>query len=428
MNIFHVDRAIQIRLCLQFLTTIGTMSVLPYIIVYFSSMLGRVTTGMMFIGVMIASVIGTLCGGFWADKVGRKKVILLAESVVAVGFLAVAFVNSAWLTLPYITFVLYLFIQFSTGAAEPVYQALIIDASTPGERRTIYTLSYWLRNLATAIGGIAGAFLFANHHFYLFLGVASCTCVSIIVTASCIRETHVPEKKVRSRGNLPNFKGNKRGLILFKRLAGHRLFMVFVGAHLLIVSLEEQLTNVIGIRFVHDMTTSQAVAPFIPLDVDGTQLIGLLKSQNTLIIVCLTAIIVSIIKRLNERVVLVTGLTMYAAGYVILSHSDVVFILLIAMTFASIGEIMYLPTKQVLLANMIPDQARSTFLGFYMFFTYAGVASAGGFIMLSEWVGAGMLTVIFSFMGLIAIVLMNHVFVRAITTAEDKGEEERVAQ
>lgn len=285
MSFLSFDRAIQIRLMLQFLTTMSTMAVLPYIIIYFSALLGTFTTGLMFLGVMAASITGSLLGGYISDRTGRKKIILSAEAAAAAGFLGVALVNSPWVTMPYATFVLFVLIHLCTGAATPVYQALIIDASTPDNRRSIYTFSYWLQNLAVAVGGMTGAFLFMDHHFYLFLGVALCTAVSFAGTALFIRETYIPQKKegadlkLRPEGCFCNGKW----FTAVKHISKHRMFMVFVTAHFMIVSVEEQLTNVIGIRLVADMTEPETIIPGLSMEADGTNMIGILKSENTLL-------------------------------------------------------------------------------------------------------------------------------------------------
>lgn len=73
MTFLTFNKTIQIRLLLQFLTTLATMTVLPYIIIYFSKTVGTFITGFMFIFVLTASMVGSLTGGYAADRVGRKK-------------------------------------------------------------------------------------------------------------------------------------------------------------------------------------------------------------------------------------------------------------------------------------------------------------------------------------------------------------------
>lgn len=282
MRFWKFNRTIQIRLFLHFLTTMASMSVTPYLIVFFSKQLGTVVTGFMFLGVMAASVAGSFTGGYVADRIGRKKVIVACEAVVFVSFIGVAFVNSPWLQLPYVTFILFLFNNYCLGASGPAYQALIIDVSQPENRRAIFTASYWLNNLAVAIGGLVGAFLFDEHYFVLFLGVAVSMAISLTITLLFIQETYVPKKLASS--DSPKRKQKNAGFLgdvigAYKEVLKHRVFLLFTVANLLIISVEEQLTNVIGLRLVREIPEPQQLFSFLALQVDGMNLLGLLKTE-----------------------------------------------------------------------------------------------------------------------------------------------------
>lgn len=426
MKFWTFNKNIQIRLTLQFVTSMATMSVTPYLIVFFSKQLGTFVTGFMFLGVMAASIVGSFAGGYAADRIGRKKVIVCCEAIVFVGFVCVALVNSPWLQLPYVTFVLFLFIHLCIGAVGPVYQALIIDASHPENRRTIFTVSYWLNNLAVAIGGLAGAFLFQTHHFYLFLGVAFSTALSLGITVLFIEETYRPVKQ----GLSLQTKGTKKrgGSFLqdilgsYKNVLKHRWFVLFALANLLIISVEEQLTNVIGIRLVQEMPEPQPLFSFLDLSVDGMNMLGILKTENTLLVVCLTVLASSLLKACKERVVLMSGLLLFFLGYSVISFSNSPVILLLAMFLATLGEVIHIPVKQALLANMVPDHARSTYMAVYSLLSILGASSAGIFILLSGWVPPFVITGVFAGMGLISMLLFHHI----TTSSPEEVKEEAV--
>lgn len=74
-NKFHPT--IRIRLLLLFITSIATMAVIPYLIIYLSHQVGTLVTGILFLFVMLANVIGSLMGGFISDRIGRKKLFSL---------------------------------------------------------------------------------------------------------------------------------------------------------------------------------------------------------------------------------------------------------------------------------------------------------------------------------------------------------------
>lgn len=75
------------------------------------------------------------------------------------------------------------------------------------------------------------------------------------------------------------------------------------------------------------------------------------------------------------------------------------------MLLASIGEIMYMPIKQTLLANLVPNESRSTYLAFYEISSIIGISTAGIFMIISSWLPAIVLTLMMGIMGIISITI-----------------------
>lgn len=399
-NKFHPT--IRIRLLLLFITSLATMAVIPYLIIYLSHQVGTLVTGILFLFVMLANVIGSLMGGFISDRIGRKKVILSAELIIFLGFIGVAFANSPWYLSPYVTFVFFLFIQFSSGSSLPVYQALIIDITSPEDRRTVYTYSYWIRNTAIAIGSLIGAFLFFDYPFYLFLGVALCTLISVFITFLFIQETYTPNIEANHEKTNSSVKSIIHS---YRIIFSQRAFTIFSIASLFIISVEEQLTNYIGVRLTKEINNPVPFFINLSWEIDGANLLGLLKAENTLLVVFLTVIIGRVMQKFKDRSILLLGLLFFFVGYVVISFNTTPYILILAMLLASIGEIMYMPIKQTLLANLIPNESRSTYLAFYEISSIVGISTAGIFMIISSWLPAIVLTLMMGIMGIISITI-----------------------
>lgn len=144
--------------------------------------------------IVLAGISGGFIGGFYSDKIGRKKLMIIADSVVGLMFVGIALVNSPWYNLPYITFGLFIITFFFSGIMGPVAQAMIIDVSSPDNRKFVFTMSYWATNLAIAFGAVIGAYLFKSYHFELFLGVAGVSFISLVITILFISESYIHEK------------------------------------------------------------------------------------------------------------------------------------------------------------------------------------------------------------------------------------------
>ncbi|WP_130292868.1 hypothetical protein [Fictibacillus sp. BK138] len=71
MNYFSFHRNIQLRLALQFFTTLASSAVIPFLAIFFSNEVGEFATGLMYIGVILSGITGALLGGRRADQRGR---------------------------------------------------------------------------------------------------------------------------------------------------------------------------------------------------------------------------------------------------------------------------------------------------------------------------------------------------------------------
>ncbi len=412
------SQTIQIRLLLMFMAKLTTMMVIPYLIIYFSAKLGVITSGFMLIAVIMASVAGAMIGGPAADRIGRKKLILLFESIIIISYLGAALSNGSWGTSALATFLFFLMAQFSTGAVNPIYQALILDCSQPNERQEIYTYSYWLGNISVAIGSLLGAMLFNKFLFFLLLSVACTSLVAVIITIFFIQET-MP-RKTELRHTSKKLACRKK---LAKRL-GERGFLTFSFASLLVVAMEEQLTNYLGIRFVQEIQKGEGVLILLSTEASGIEMLGLLKVENTVLVILFTLGIAKWTKKWSPYVTLLGGVLLFFIGYITLSISTTPFILIIGMFIASIGEVLYMPIKQTMLATIVPDHARSTYMSWYQIALLLGVCSAGAFLVISHWLSFTTMTFLFCLIGLGSVIL----FYRFIQNMDEERKDNRFRQ
>lgn len=54
----------------------------------------------------------------------------------------------------------------------PAMEAIVLDSTTPENRKNIYALEYWLVNMSFSIGSILGGILYLKHQFALFILLA----------------------------------------------------------------------------------------------------------------------------------------------------------------------------------------------------------------------------------------------------------------
>ncbi|MCW1941631.1 MFS transporter [Bacillus anthracis] len=155
---------------------------------------------------------------------------------------------------------------------QPAAQAMIIDITNSESRKFVYTISYWLGNLSTAIGGIIGAFLFKNYLFELFIGISFISLLSIFITIFLITETYTPAPSSMSFNSKKNFSS----IEIFQSyltVLKDKLFMLYILGAILIFSLEQSLTNYIGIRLVKDIPLHSTSFFGVDVMLDGTKVL-----------------------------------------------------------------------------------------------------------------------------------------------------------
>jgi len=129
-----------------------------------------------------------------------------------------------------------------------------------------------------------------------------------------------------------------------------------------VLTLEGQLSTAIGIRLANDFGVQHL---FLFGDVDGVEMLGVLKAVNTVLVVLLVLQVNTLLRRLPDRVRLYAGITLYAGGFAVLAVTDTAGVLLLAVVVLTIGELMNAPVQQGLLAELVPDQGRPQYMAAY---------------------------------------------------------------
>src|SRR6185312_10858528 len=95
---FH--RNVKTRIYIMFIFGIAQSMTFPFMAIYFDRFYGNTFTGLFFTVSIIASIISGSISGYYADKTGRKKILVGAELVFFSAFVLTAIANSPWWTSP----------------------------------------------------------------------------------------------------------------------------------------------------------------------------------------------------------------------------------------------------------------------------------------------------------------------------------------
>ncbi|MEC0211293.1 MFS transporter [Paenibacillus ehimensis] len=387
---FHPN--VKLRIIMSFLTgALGSM-VVPFMSVYFAKTLGATAAGLVAILNIVVGLVCATLGGYYADRVGRKRMMLISEAATAAAYLVMAAANSPWCQSPVATLAMTVVVSASWGLHKPAMEAMLIDVTEPHARQAMYRITYWTNNLSMAAAGMIGAFLFADYLFELFLAVGLMTFVSFAVTWIFITEAWK-----RPDGGPTGAAEPTKGKLWanYRQVLQDKVFMVYVGAFMLLLSVEINLVNYIGIRLEKEMRLTPWL-PWTDWQIDGMQMLGVLRTENTLLVVLLSLVIGALIKRRSDSRIMYAGLLLNVAGYSFLACSNQPALLVLVMFAATVGELIYVPLSQALLVNIVPDHARSSYMAINGMAYRGGMMLSGVNIILGGMLpGWGMALIIF---------------------------------
>lgn len=385
MKLRDIHPNIKLRLVMQFLGGLISMAVIPFLAIYFTQNIGATKTAIILIIIVISGVLGGFIGGHISDKIGRKKIMIYSEIGLLLSYLFIALCNSPWFNLPYTSAAFFIINMFCGGMFQPATQAMMIDVTNSESRKLVFTISYWLGNLSTAIGGIVGAFLFKNYLFELFIGISLVSLLSVFMTVFFITETYSPEPSPKSS----HHKKKSSSVEMFQTYSTvlkDKLFMFYILGAILIFTLEQSLSNYIGIRLEKDVPQHSASLFGIDFMVDGTKMLGFLRTENTILVVLLSSAVLFLLKKCSDRWTLVTGMLIFSICFSTFASSNSVLILFIAMFIGTIGELMFVPIKQAMIGELAPSNARSTYMAFNSLTTYGAMIIASLLIIVGQWI------------------------------------------
>ncbi|MBC6117816.1 MFS transporter [Listeria innocua] len=351
---------IRARILIQFLSKIIGSMIFPFMAIYFSMEINSKVAGILLMINVLVQFLAGMYGGHLADIIGRKKLMVAGELLKVFAFLGMVLCNSPIFHSPWITFVMLLLIGVAQGLINPAGEAMLIDVSTPENRSFMYSVSYWANNLSMMIGIIVGGWFFVDYLFPLLVALFIMSFVTAWLTISLISET-LKQKAVLEKGSY--------GLVgMFKNygqvLHDYRFLLYTIGG-IAVMSIEFQRSNYISVRLAEDFQALLVhLGPLGNITLNGVQIVSVLTAVNTLFIVLFTVPVARFVTKRAQQPIMYVGFTLFAIGFAVCAFANNLAVLLLATAVLSIGELLYVPTRQTILAAIVDDDRRGAYMAF----------------------------------------------------------------
>jgi MFS transporter, DHA1 family, multidrug resistance protein B len=408
---FALHRTVRIRLGLAFVSKLIDAMILTFIAIYLAARVGLALTGALILVFAVFAVFGMLTGGHISERRGRRPV-LIAGDLIGCTFLVLMAIAYYGDWGPLAVYFSYAIAKFGSNMALPANDATIIDVTPPADRKYVYTVNYWVVNLALGAGALAGGFLYNSHFGAVIIGGAIGLGGALIVTVLFVSETKPESAAAEPSARRTGFRQFVDG---YRVVLVDSTFRRLIIAASLALTLEGQMNSYIGIR-LSDGMPKQHLLPF--LTVGGVQMLGLLKAENTIMVVILALFVNGLLRPVSDRIRLYAGIAMYTVGFAVLAVDNTPWVLLLACLVLTFGELMNVPVKQALLAELAPEQGRPRYMAAYYLHIRFGQVLNALLVTLGAVLGAAGMAGIYLLFGVAITLQYRTILARRETPAE----------
>lgn len=325
-------------LMLNFAISFCRFMTMPFLIIYFSN-----NTNLEYqqIGIIIglsslSSLLFALLAGRWTDKVGAKIALPVSLIIPAVSFIG-------YLT----TSNFYLLSIFSavSGFSWAIYNSsnMTILAKFSNEKKEeVFGLNYWLFNLGAVLGPILGANLGAgDSQFVIYIFV-----ITLILSSLALYFTFSRKKiEIDQSSNIDSQSFiNTLGSLFSKKSIVYMLIAYFS-----LFYVQSQLETNVGL-YLKDTFGEMGIKTF-----------AYSLSLSAFVVLFFQPLFILLLKKRKDISVFLLGTLLTIIGTTSYLFFDTPLLLLIPILLISLGEVVYTPKLQALVANLAEDGSEATY-------------------------------------------------------------------
>jgi MFS family permease len=327
----------------HFIDVIGNTLLMPFFALYVTQKfgVGMTQAGIILATNSVAGMIGSTIGGAMADRFGRRGIILFGLVVSAFSGLTLGFVNKF-----YFFYGLSVFVGLMGSAAHPAHQAMIADILPADKRAEGFGMMRVISNFAWIIGPTIGGFLASYNFLYLFLSDAVISSITAALVFRLLPETKPqPREKAEHESLLQTLSGYRVAL------ADHP-YLAFIFASILMILVYQQMYSSLSVylRDVHHV---------------NPQFYGLIMSSSAVTVVIFQFAVTRIIKKYPPFLMMATATFFYMIGFTMYGFVATIPLFILAMVIITIGEMIGMPTSNVLAASFAPEDMRARYMAVF---------------------------------------------------------------
>jgi len=345
----EVDRALRPVLAVSFVGSASFSAGWVFVGIWAVSKLGATSreVGFAFLIAAVVSMFAGYLGGHASDHLGRRPLILFGWACLAATFFSYAFVGDH----KYLGLGLMALAGIGGSIGGGADQAMVADLVPPERHEAGYAATRVASNLGVAFGPPVGGLLLIGRHWPLmFLGV---TAMSLVAIAVAYR--YLPRRGAFTPAEPPT-----RGSFgVIRRDHAFLLFLLSGGLAYLVYVAYETVLPISAVK-THGMAPSTW---------------GFIVIVNPVLVTLFQLRVTNWAARFPAGPKLVTAMLLMGGSFLFLLWSGSVGTFLVVMVVFVVGEMLWVPTSQAIIARLAPEDLRGAYMGSF------GSTAAFGFAL-----------------------------------------------
>lgn len=368
-----------------FINSFGGSMVFPLFTLFFTQKFGIsvAQAGLLIVLFTVGGLIGGPLGGWLADRLGRKGVMMFSLAAEATFSMGMALAPS----LPLLVLAIFCF-GLTVPMFWPASAATIADLVKPEKRAGAYGLIRVAANLGVAFGPLVAGFLLAlqqqpdgvtpaDAYLPLFVMDALTSLIFAFIIWRRLRETKPQVAGQPTTAQMARGSG-------YGRVFRDSPFMIFVVLFGLVAVVYSQMNTTFGVYLTRTYGF-QASAYTAML------------STNAALVVLFQFPLARWVDQQDRSKMLALGAALYAIGFGMIGFVSTLYLFWVAVVILTIGEMVIVPAAQTVTADLAPIDMRGRYqaaFGLINNFFYGLGPVIGGFLFdigHSQWIWFGSL-------------------------------------
>ena len=358
------DINLKIRLIGEAFVQISFWTVFPFLAIYFANSFGSGTASFLLMFSQILAVICGLFGGFFADRYGRRRMMLIAILGETVGYGIFALASFDKLDSAMLGFIGFTLASLFSSLYQPAAQAMIADVVESKHRSYVFSVFYMMTNIAVVIGPLIGSVFFIQHRFELLLFVTMGAGLLFILLYSFSHET-APIMVSAKNSEVGTF--SLKNVILqqvkdYRIIFKDPILLLFIIAGVLVSQTFMQLDLFIPLHITEsiDQATLFRIGDW-SFTVNATELFGLIVAINGGMVALLTVSITKLMMNYSEKFSFACSSVLYGVSILVMGLFPHAWVYILCIIIFSLAELMTVGIQQNFVTNIAPSHQRGMY-------------------------------------------------------------------